>query len=134
MAEISDEQISDALRRGAQALAKEPRAKSARYDKVSRRISVELTNGCAFVFPPDAAQGLENATPSQLAQIEILGKGSGLHWEELDVDLSVPGLLAGVFGTKSWLARRAGQTRSPAKSAAARINGKSGGRPKKKAG
>ena len=72
MAEISDEQISDALRRGAQALAKEPRAKSARYDKVSRRISVELTNGCAFVFPPDAAQGLENATPSQLAQIEML--------------------------------------------------------------
>jgi len=28
----------------------------------------------------------------------ILGRGYGLHWEALDADLSVPGLLAGLFG------------------------------------
>jgi hypothetical protein len=47
------------------------------------------------------------------AQVELLGAGSGLHWEALDVDLSVPGLLAGLFGTKAYPARRAGSaTRS----------------------
>ena len=131
MAQLTDLEIEAALRRGEVARKFEPRAQSARYDKASRRIAVELTNGCAFVFPPSAAQGLEDATPAQLAQVEILGAGSGLHWEELDVDLSVPALLAGVFGTRSWQASRAGSTRSEAKSAAARANGVKGGRPKK---
>jgi hypothetical protein len=134
MAEPTDAQIEAALQRGADARAFEPRAASVRFDGATGRIAVELTNGCAFVFPPQAAQGLENATAAQLAQVEILGAGSGLHWEALDVDLSVPGLLAGVFGTKSWLARRAGQTRSSAKAAAARANGAKGGRPRKRAG
>ena len=74
------------------------------------RIVVELTNGCTFAFPPALAQGLEAATPAQLAQIEILGPGYGLHWEALNADLSIPGLLSGIFGTKAYMARRAGQT------------------------
>nr|WP_244537958.1 DUF2442 domain-containing protein [Mesorhizobium sp. YR577] len=39
------------------------------------------------------AQGLEEATDDQLAMIAILGAGYGLHWEALDVDLSILGLL-----------------------------------------
>jgi hypothetical protein len=39
------------------------------------------------------------------------------------------GLLAGVFGTKAYMARRAGQATSPAKAAAARANGAKGGKP-----
>lgn len=60
--------------------------------------------------------------------------GFGLHWEALDVDLSIPTLMAGSFGTKAWmreLARRAGSVTSPAKAAAARVNGAKGGRPTK---
>jgi hypothetical protein len=72
-----------------------------------------------------------------LAQIEILGLGLGLHWEQLDVDLSVPGLLAGLFGTKAYMDRqraaRAGAATSVAKAAAARRNGRKGGRPRKSA-
>ena len=30
--------------------------------------------------------------------------GDGLHWETLDADFSRAGLLAGVFGTKCWMA------------------------------
>jgi hypothetical protein len=30
--------------------------------------------------------------------------GDGLHWETLDTDFTVAGLLAGVFGTKRWMA------------------------------
>ena len=131
MAELTDRQIDAALERGARARMEEPRAASARYDRAADRVIVDMTNGCAFVFPPALAQGLAGATPDQLAGIDILGSGYGLHWEALDVDLSVPDLICGVFGTKSWLARRAGSTVSPAKTAAARANGAKGGRPRK---
>ncbi len=58
------------------------------------------------------------------------GTGYGLHWEALDADLSVPGLLAGRFGTQAFMARRAGQATSPAKAEAARGNGTKGGQPR----
>lgn len=129
MAELSDAQIDAALERGQQARRYEPRATAVRYDRRSGRVIVDLSNGCIFAFPPRLAQGLEAATAEQLSQVEILGQGSGLHWEALDTDFSVPDLLAGVFGTKSYLAQQAGRTTSPAKAAAARANGGKGGRP-----
>ncbi|MGN7751633.1 DUF2442 domain-containing protein [Sinorhizobium sp. 22678] len=133
MAELTDTQIEAALESGRMARETEPRAASARYDERSGRIVVELTNGCTFAFPPRLAQGLEDGSSDQLAAVEILGQGYGLHWEALDVDLSIPGLLAGIFGTKAYMARRAGQVTSPAKAAAARANGAKGGRPRKTA-
>jgi len=133
MAELTDAQIDKALARGAAARIAEPRVVTARYDQPLRRVVVELSNGCIFAFPPGLGQGLESATEDQLAQVEVLGTGSGLHWEALDVDLSLPGLLAGLFGTRAYMARHAGRTTSPAKAAAARRNGTKGGRPRKSA-
>ena len=133
MADLTDAEIKAAQERGRIAHQTEPRATSARYDRKNGRVIVDLTNGCTFAFPPRMAQGLEAATDDELASVEILGAGYGLHWEALDADLSVPGLLAGLFGTKAYMARRAGQTTSPAKSAAARANGAKGGRPRKQA-
>jgi len=133
MADLTDAQIDAAAERGRSARLNEPRAASARYDGRLDRVIVELTNGCTFAFPPRLAQGLQAATAEQLAQIEILGAGSGLHWEALDADLSIPGLLAGLFGTKAYMARHAGRTTSSAKAAAARANGVRGGRPRKSA-
>jgi len=133
MADLSDREIDAALVRGRIARAGEPRAIAARFDRASGRVIVDLENGCTFAFPPALAEGFEAATEDQLCAVEILGKGYGLHWEELDVDLSLPGLMAGIFGTKAWMARRAGQTSSPAKSAAARANGAKGGRPRRSA-
>ena len=131
MAELTDAEIDAALDRGRTASASEPRARSVRYDRKADRIVVDLTNGSTFAFPPKLAQGLEQASADQLAQVEILGNGFGLHWEALDADFTVPGLLAGLFGTRAYMARRAGQTTSPAKAAAARANGTKGGRPRK---
>ena len=133
MVELTDAQIDSAMERGKIAHLNEPRAIKARYNKKLGRVVVELTNGCTFTFPPHLAQGLETATDEQLAQVEILGAGYGLHWEALDADLSVPGLLMGLFGTKAYMARQAGRTTSAAKAAAARQNGAKGGRPPKSA-
>jgi hypothetical protein len=133
MNELTDAEIDAALARGKAAGLHEPRAATARYDRARERVVVELTNGCTFTFPPRLAQGLGSATEDQLAQVEVLGRGTGLHWEILDVDLSVPDLLAGLFGTKAHMARRAGQASSPAKAAAARANGAKGGRPRRSA-
>lgn len=133
MADLTADEMDAALTRGAIARSSEPRAVSARYDGKSGLIVVELTNGCTFAFPPRLAQGLETASADDLGAVEILGAGYGLHWEALDVDLSIPGLLAGLFGTKSYMARRAGQATSPAKAQAARANGAKGGRPRKRA-
>lgn len=133
MVDLTDAEIAAAQERGRIARQTEPRATSARYDRKNGRVIVDLTNGCTFAFPPRMAQGLETATDDELDSVEILGAGYGLHWEALDADLSVPGLLAGLFGTKAYMARRAGQATSPAKSAAARANGAKGGRPRKQA-
>jgi hypothetical protein len=81
MAQLTDAQIDAALERGKAARLHEPRANSARYDRQLDRVVVELTNGCTFAFPPRLAQGLETATADQLAAVEILGSGYGLHWE-----------------------------------------------------
>jgi len=133
MADLTDAQIDAALERGRSASIHEPRAAAVRYDGDLGRVMVDLTNGCSFAFPARLAQGLETATDEQLAQVEILGAGYGLHWEALDVDLSIPGLLTGLFGTRAHMARLAGQATSPAKAAAARANGTKGGRPRKPA-
>ena len=132
-----DAMAAAAERRGRQSLRTEPRARTARYDRKTGRVLVDLTNGCSFAFPARNAQGLERAGDADLAQVEVLGLGLALHWERLDVDLSVPGLLAGLFGTKSYMDRqrasRAGAATSAAKVAAARRNGAKGGRPRKAA-
>ena len=134
MGELTDAQIDAALERGRETSLREPRAAAACYDRQAERVVVELTNGCTFAFPPRLAQGLEAATDDQLSQVEVLGAGFGLHWEELDADLSIPGLLAGLFGTRAHMARQAGRATSPAKAAAARANGAKGGRPRRAAG
>lgn len=131
MNSITDAQIDAAIERSKIAVETEPRAASARYDRQLDRVIVDSTNGCTFAFPPRITQGLETATADQLAEVEILGLGYGLHWEALDVDFSLPGLMAGILGTQAYMARRAGQGTSAAKAAAARANGAKGGRPRK---
>jgi Protein of unknown function (DUF2442) len=129
-----DKDIDRAIARGRRLARNEPRAASAHYDRRTRRMVVKLTNGCSFLFPPRALQGMERAGEGALADVEILGQGHALYWPKLNADFTVPGLLMGVFGTRAWmaseLARRAGRSRSPAKAAAARANGRKGGRPR----
>jgi Protein of unknown function (DUF2442) len=114
-----------------------PRAVSAHYDRKSGHIIINLSSKLTLSFSPRDAQGFERAKPAQLDQVEISPSGFGIHFPKLDTDLYVPGLLEGFLGSRKWMAARlgqaGGQSRSVAKKAAARANGKLGGRPKKTA-
>jgi Protein of unknown function (DUF2442) len=115
--------------------ARVPRAVSARYDRKTGRIVIHLSSKLIVSFSPADVQGLENAKPSQLTEIEISPSGFGIHFPALDADLYVPALLDGFLGSRAWMASRLGQiggrSRSKAKKTASRANGKLGGRPKR---
>ena len=81
-------------------------AVSARYDRHRKRVIVALDTGVEVTFPSRLAEGLANASPDDLADIEVSPAGLGLHWPKLDADLYVPALLRGVLGSKSWMARQ----------------------------
>jgi hypothetical protein len=138
--EMSEEeferQYAAATRRGKAETAKGAYAVAAHYDKATRRVIVEMANGVTLLVPARLIEGLQEARPKDLGEIEILGAGSGLYWPKLEVDVGVAGILAGVFGSKEWmteLGRAGGKSSSEAKRAASRANGALGGRPSKAA-
>jgi hypothetical protein len=124
-----------ASRRGKVLRQSTPRAVSARYDRRSGRIVIQLSSNLEVSFSPRDAQGLEQATPAKLQDIEVTPSGFGIHFPKLDVDLYVPAILEGFLGSKKWMAARLGQlggrARSAAKRAASKRNGMLGGRPRK---
>lgn len=96
--------LARAATRGRRILARSPVAAAARY-QAGGRIHVELSNGCAYVFPIDLVQGLAGAKVADIRTIKIEAAGLCLYWPKLDVDLYIPNLLKGVFGTKEWMAK-----------------------------
>jgi hypothetical protein len=133
-----DDQIRAANERSRQRLLTEPHILKAHYDPKLGIIIVSLSTGGWFSFRPDDAQGLQNATATQLKKIEISPSKFGLHFPLLDAQFDITALMQGHFGSRKWLAARLGATggasRSKAKVIAARANGKLGGRPRKTAG
>lgn len=108
-------------------------AVAARYDRRRARIVVRLASGIELTFPPHMVEGLADASADDLSDIEVSSTGLGLHWPRLDADVYVPALLEGVLGSRRWVAQQLGAaggiSKSEAKAAAARENGKKGGRP-----
>ncbi|NJP12204.1 MAG: DUF2442 domain-containing protein [Leptolyngbyaceae cyanobacterium RU_5_1] len=96
-------QLDQASDRAILSDATEPRAISAHYDPASRQIVIHLKDGATFMFPHALGQGLAGASPDDLAAVEVTPSGIGLHWEALNVDLTVPSLLQGIYGTKAWM-------------------------------
>ncbi len=58
-------------------------------------LSVALMDGRTITVPLAWYPRLANAAPDQLARWEIAGVGYGIHWPDLDEDLSTDGLLRG---------------------------------------
>ena len=134
---VQDADFEAATRRGAQRIKKGPMAVAARYDQQAGKVVIELDSGLEIAFRPQHVQGLEAATPLDLSEISISPSGQGLHFPAIDADLYLPALLDGFLGSNAWMAARMGQVggraTTQAKQAAARANGRLGGRPRKKA-
>ena len=132
---VTEKELTEAKGR-MEALRQAGHAVAARYDRKASRIVVRLSTGLELAFPPALAEGLADATPADLADIEISPAGLGLHWPKLDADLYVPALLQGVFGSRRWMAAQlgaaGGRARTKAKAASSRANGRKGGRPQRK--
>ncbi len=62
-----------------------------RFDE--HRMWVELTDGRALAVPLAWFPRLLRATPAQRERVEL--SRTGLHWDEIDEDISIVGLLAG---------------------------------------
>ncbi|MBV5303958.1 MAG: DUF2442 domain-containing protein [Chlorobium sp.] len=58
-------------------------------------LTVDLSDGCPITVPLAWYPRLMHATESELQNWRLIGKGYGIHWEDLDEDISVEGLLLG---------------------------------------
>jgi hypothetical protein len=121
--------------RGALRRKREARAVAAEYDPVRRWVLITFNTGGAVGVPSDAIEGLSEADANTLANVEITPSGFGLYWPALDIDVYLPSLMAGIFGSRKWMAAEfgaaGGRARTTSKVAAAQENGKKGGRPRK---
>lgn len=65
-------------------------------------ITVDLMDGRIISVPLVWYPSLMNATPEQLMNWEIAGGGYGIHWPDLDEDLSTEGFLRGAPSPKKF--------------------------------
>ena len=79
-------------------------------------LTVDLSDGRTIAVPLDWFPRLVHATHSERDNWRLIGSGEGIHWHDLDEDISVEGLLAGRKSGESrtslgrWLdAKRAGR-------------------------
>ena len=75
-------------------------------------LTAELSDGRTISVPVAWYPRLLHATARERAKWQFTGKGQGIHWDDLDEDISVEGLLAGRHSSESqtsfkrWLERR----------------------------
>jgi len=75
-------------------------------------LSVDLSDGRTIAVPLTWFPRLLHATPKERKNWRLIAKGQGIHWEDIDEDISVEGLLAGKpsgesqVSFKKWLSQR----------------------------
>lgn len=79
----------------AEAVITEPLA--VRVWVAERMVYLELTDGRIIGFPASRFERLKNASDEQLQKVTLELDGYALRWEELDEDITVPGVVAGRF-------------------------------------
>jgi hypothetical protein len=82
-------------------------------------LGVELSDGRTISVPLEWFPRLVNATREERNHWRLIGKGQGIHWEKLDEDISIEGLLAGKpsgesqESFKKWLTQRQADSTVP---------------------
>jgi hypothetical protein len=74
-----------------------PESAAIRAWSEARTIYVELHDGRIIGFPADRFRILAKASDQELAKVGIQLDGFALRWEDLDEDITVPGIVAGRF-------------------------------------
>lgn len=113
--------------------AQGPRAVAVFYDEDDDAIVLEFSTGGSVEIPRALLGELAGAAPPDLAGVELSPQGTALHWEDLDVDISIVGAVALVIGPQIMMAAMGsagGRVASDLKAGAARLNGMKGGRPR----
>ncbi len=93
----------EAKQRGRESLRRNPVAVAVCYNHRTRRVVLSLSNRTELAVPVELLQGLQSATPAQLKDVVVMPAGTAIEWPQLDQQFSVSGLLAGIFGGKSWM-------------------------------
>lgn len=93
----SDDEIAKAKESWIQAQTTEPIAESIAFSADEMIYTLTLTSGVKIVFPAIAIQEIANFPVDDLADVHISGSGCSIHWETLDVDFSIVGLLRRVL-------------------------------------
>ena len=62
-----------------------------------RQVYIELHDGRTVSFPADRFRRLASASDAELQDVQVEVNGHALRWEQLDEDITVPGILAGRF-------------------------------------
>lgn len=94
---------------------KEPRARNVLVSEES--LTVDLTDGRTIIVPLVWFPRLWHGTAEERNDFEIFGDGAYIHWPDLDEDLTVAGLLAGLPSSeapqsvKKWLEARGQRVR-----------------------
>ncbi len=73
-------------------------AKASSVRVAGGRVHVHLADEREISFPVARNRRLRGGTPEQVARVELICGGTGLHWPELDEDISVAGILEGRVG------------------------------------
>jgi hypothetical protein len=75
-------------------VTREPLSGAVEVRVTARSIRLKLNDGRSFQVPLSVSKRLLRATPTQRRNLRFIGKGLGMHWPDVDEDLSVDGLLA----------------------------------------
>ena len=96
-------------------------------------LSGGAVEGTTISIPVENIPIVRDISPEELPNVRLLSGGSAIFWPGANVDFSTYGLIEFVTGIRSVRTHmaQAGSARTPAKIAAARENGKKGGRPRK---
>ena len=73
-----------------------------RVEVSDETITAHLADGRVISVPLAWSWRLSEATPAQRANWELIGNGHGVHWPDVDEDISAEGMLAGVPARRPW--------------------------------
>ena len=78
-------------------------ASAVHFDTSLRLLLITLSNGRRLSIPQEDLQHLADESAEDAADVTIGAHGRSIHWERLDLDFSVEGLIEGRRGNTAWM-------------------------------